>query len=96
MLYLIKKNEINRILMKHYNKKIYRKLKFNTYINIQRSEDIMVNDFKKIMGKPENTIVVIGDYSDTGLRGTESSITKKTRKIFKRHGFDVVLFNLQA
>jgi hypothetical protein len=92
-MYLSKKNEINRILFKHYSKEIYRKLKFNTYINTQRSEDNMVNDFKRIMGKPEDTIVVIGDYSDTGLKGTEPSITKKTRKIFKRHGFDVYLAN---
>jgi hypothetical protein len=93
MMYLVKKNEINRILFKHYSKKIYRKLNFNTYINTQRSEDNMVNEFKKIMGAPEDTIVVIGDYSDSGLKGTEPSITKKTRKIFKRHGYDVYLIN---
>ena len=53
----------------------------------------MVNDFKKKMGKPEDTIIAIGDYSDKGLKGTESSITKKTRKIFKRHGYEVYLIN---
>ena len=93
MLYLVKKNKINSILIKHYRKKIYRKLKFNTYINTQRSEDNMVNNFKKKMGKPEDTIIAIGDYSDKGLKGTESSITKKTRKIFTRHRYKVYLIN---
>ncbi len=92
-LYLVKKNEINRLLFNHYGKNIYRKLKFNTHINSTRSEDNMINKFKKIMGPAEETIVAIGDYSDNGLKGTKSSITKKWRTIFKRHGYQVYLIN---
>jgi hypothetical protein len=53
----------------------------------------MVNEFKEIMGTPEKTIVAIGDYSDNGLKGTKSSITKKWRTILKRHGYQVYLIN---
>ena len=91
--YVTKKNEINRLLFNHYGRNIYRKLKFNTYINTTRSEDNMVNKFKETMGPPDKTIVVIGDYSDTGLKNTKSVITKKWRKIFKRNGYWVYLIN---
>jgi len=93
LLYISKKNEINKLLIQHYKKNIYRKLKLNTIINTRRSEDNMINGFKNKMGTPENTIVVLGDYSDKGLKGTKSTITVKWRKIFKRHQYTVYLIN---
>ena len=90
-LYIGKKNKINRLLFNHYGKNIYRKLRFNTYINSTRSEDNMINKFKEIMGTPEQTIVAIGDYSNKSLKGTKPAITSKWRKIFIKHGYQVYL-----
>ena len=93
LLYIKDKNDINRYLFNHYGRNIYRKLRFNTYINATRSEDNMINAFKEIMGTPKEVVVVIGDYSDRGLKGTKSFITKKWRNIFKRHGYQVYLID---
>jgi hypothetical protein len=68
-------------------KNIYRKLKLNTFINKRRSEDKMMNEFKKKMGSPEKVLLVLGDYSDNGLKGTKPAMTKGIRKIFLRHGY---------
>ena len=53
----------------------------------------MINKFKKIMGTPETTNVAIGDYSGNNMKGFISTITKKWRIIFKRHGYEVYLIN---
>ena len=75
------------MLYDHYKQFIYRKLKWNTFINKRRSEDKMMNKFKKKMGQPEDVLLILGDYSDNGFKGKEPSMTKGIRKIFKRHGY---------
>lgn len=47
--YLQEKNRINHILFRFYRKELFRKLKFGKYINIKRSEQKMISDFKKHM-----------------------------------------------
>ena len=91
--YLLKKIQVNRLLYEHYNQTIYRKLKFNTYINTQRSESNMINDFKNTMGSPEDTLVIIGDYSDNGFKGKAPAISKRTVKIFQNHGYETYLID---
>jgi len=56
--YLKEKIKINSILFDHYNKEIYPKLKWYTYINQNRNEDVMLNKFEEKMGSPKNTVVV--------------------------------------
>ena len=91
--YIIAKIKANNLLYDHYNNPLFRKLNWNTYINMKRSESNMINNFRKIMGPPKKVIVVVGDYSDMGLRGTEPAITKKIRKIFKNHGYNTYLID---
>ena len=74
---------INILLYEHYKNEIYRILNFRNYSNTQRSESRMINRFREKMGSPEKVLIVLGDYSDTGLRGTPPSITVKIRTIFK-------------
>jgi phage tail tube protein FII len=92
--YLKIKNKINRCLFKQYQEKIYRKLKWNRFINTQKSESKMLNNFEKAYPNPESTIVIIGDY-DKGsnhMKGKEPCITKKIRKILRKR-YRVYLIN---
>jgi len=91
--YQKKKLEINRILYDHYKQEIYRTLNFRNYVNTKRSESLMLNRFKSKMGSPDKILIILGDYSDTGLRGTPPSITIKLRKLFKDAGYDVFLID---
>lgn len=94
MNYCKKKNEINRILFKHYENKIFRKLKFNRYINTQKSESKMIKNFENKYGKPENNIIILGDYDKKDhMKGKEPTITKRIRRIFRNHKYEVFLIN---
>jgi hypothetical protein len=93
--YCKKKNEVNRLLFKHYSEKIFRKLKLNIYINTQKSESKMIQNFKEKYGKPENMIVVIGDYDkgDNNMKGKEPIINRRIRKIFRNNKFEIYKIN---
>ena len=93
--YLKVKNRINRCLFNQYQKKIYRKLKWNRYINTQRSESKMLNNFEKKFGDPKSTNVIMGDY-DKGnkhMKGKEPCINKRIRKLLRTRGYNVYLIN---
>src|SRR5690606_3312610 len=72
-----------------------RKLKWNGYINRQRSEDKMINQIKKHFGDPEDTVIAIGDWSSNGhhMRGKEPTKGKGMRTIFKKAGYRIFLVN---
>jgi len=91
LVYLQNKNAVNSKLYNHYGQNIFRKLRFNSHINRRRSEDNMVNGFRKKMGSPEKVVVVLGDYSASTLKGTKAAPTVHWRKVFKRHGYKVFL-----
>lgn len=92
--YLKIKNKINRILFEQYQKKIYRKLKWNRFINTQKSESKMLNNFEKRYGGPKLTNVIIGDYDKpNNPKGKEPCITKKIRKLLRLFGYNVYLIN---
>ena len=59
--YLKMKNDINNILIEQYKMKIFRKYKWYSYINTQRSEDNLINRIKEIYG--EDIILIYGDWS---------------------------------
>ena len=93
--YILKKNETNTKLNGYYRKELFRKFKFNRFMNTQRSEGKMIQNFIKVFGNPKDTIFIIGDY-DKGsynMRGKEPAICKKFRRIFKNAGFMTFLIN---
>ena len=93
--YILKKNETNTKLNDYYRKELFRKFKFNRFMNTQRSESNMIQNFIKVFGNPKDTIFIIGDY-DKGsynMRGKEPAICKKFRRIFKNAGFMTFLIN---
>ena len=93
--YLKKKNSINRLLFDVYEDEIHRKLKFNAYINTQKSESNMVKNFKSKFGEPDKCVVIMGDYDNGSyhMKGKEPAITNKIRKILRREKYEVYLIN---
>ena len=93
--YIKEKNKTNDLLFTHYEKYMYRKFKLNRFINTQKSESKMIKNFSNKFGKSENTIFVIGDYDkgEYNMKGLESTICKKFRKIFRDVGYETFLIN---
>jgi hypothetical protein len=88
------KNKINKILYEHYSKELFRKLKLNRYINTQKSESKMIKNFQKKYGTPEECLLVVGDWSKgDNMKGKESIISKKLKKIFTLNKYKIYLID---
>lgn len=90
--YIKEKNKVNKILFGYYEKELYRKFKWYGYINRQRTENNMINNFKKVFGEPDKVVIGIGDYCQKQhLKYKEPVKGKGFRKTFKRAGYDIYL-----
>jgi len=90
--YIKKKSEINNKLYKFYEKYIFRKLKLNGYINRKKHEQKMINNFKKIFGKPEETIVIFGDWEQKQhMKYKEPIKGKGMRILFRQNNYKTFL-----
>ncbi len=93
--YLKEKNKLNNLLFEHYEQMYFRKFKLNRYINSQKSESKMINNFGKKFGSKEDVIFVMGDYDkgNNHMKGVEPVINKKFRRIFRNAGYQTFLIN---
>jgi hypothetical protein len=94
--YITMKLQINRLVNEHYFKGtnyMYSKLRWYKYINTQRHESRMLKSFAEKMGGPKEVVIVIGDYSESTMKGQEPTITKRLRKLFKDSGYNVFLID---
>ena len=93
--YLLLKNKLNSVLTTYYKEPLHRKLKMNRFINMKRSESNMILNFRKKFGKPEDTIVLMGDYDEKGkyLKGKEPTICSKIRYLLRTAKYKVYLIN---
>ena len=89
--YIKTKNTTNNILYNYYAKKLYRKLKWNSFINRQKSESEMLNNFKQIFGNGNKSIICIGDYDNHHMKNKEPVKGKSFRKLFRKAGYNVFL-----
>jgi hypothetical protein len=90
--YLQIKNRINHLLFRFYRKELFRKLKFGRYINIKRNEQKMINQFKKIMGNPEEVVICIGDWEQRKqMKYKEPTIGIGMRTLFRKNNYKVYL-----
>lgn len=80
-------------LQEYYYDETRRKLRWNSYINTQRSEANMINNFRRKFGDGDKTIIAIGDYDQGSyhLKGKEPIKGKGFRKILRRAGYQVLL-----
>ena len=82
--YIQKKNEINNKLFKFYERYVFGKLKLNGYINRVRSEQKMINKFKKMFGDTNNVVVCFGDFEQRKhMKYKEPIKGKGIRTLFK-------------
>lgn len=93
--YIREMEKIDEILEEHYKSSVYRKLKMNTYINTQRSESRLINNFKNKMGSNKDTIVVVGDngLKDVVVKGLESTISKRIIDIFVKNKYETYIID---
>ncbi len=93
--YILYKNYYNIPLREHYSKRVFRKLKLYTFINTQKSEARMMNNFQKIFGGPEKVCIGYGDWSkgSFNMPGHEPTMSKKLRRMFVEKGYQTNLIN---
>jgi len=92
--YLQVKNKINLQLFEHYNKEYFRKFKLNRFINTQKSESKMINNFKNKFGDKNDVIIIMGDYDKKEhMKSLEPCICKKFRRLFRNAGYQTFLVN---
>jgi len=92
--YLKKKNEINDIICKFYQKNLYRVHKLHKYSANQRSEARMIHKFKEMFGPPEKTIIGIGDYEQLKhMKYVEPVKGKGFREVFRKAGYQIYLID---
>ena len=90
--YIQKKSEINGLLFSFYEKYIFRKLRLQSYRNTQKSEQKMMNRFKKIFGNENEVIVCFGDYEQKKhMKFKEPTKGKGMRTLFRKSGFQTYL-----
>jgi hypothetical protein len=90
--YIQKKSEINHILFIFYEKYIFRKLRLQSYRNTKKSEQKMINQFKKIFGNENDVVVCFGDYEQKQhMKFKEATKGKGMRTLFRKAGFQTYL-----
>ena len=83
-LYNNEKSKIYEEVKELYNDKRINKLKWYSYINEKRSENMMINDIKKKFG--ENLVLILGDWSMKKgiIKGHSATPNMKYTKILER------------
>ena len=90
--YIKKKIQINNKLYKFYENYIFRKLKLNGYMNRKKNEQKMINNFSKIFGKPDDVIIVAGDFEQKKhMKFKEPTKGKGIRTLFRKNNYQVYL-----
>lgn len=90
--YIAEKNRINHILFDFYAKQLFRKLKFGRHINIKRSEQKMISDFRKTYGNPDEVVICIGDWEQRQqMKYKEPTLGIGMRSLFRKNKYKVYL-----
>lgn len=93
--FIFAKNEMSKDFSSVYEEPIFRKLRFNSKINLKSSEDKFVNKFKNMYGDPNNVTIVFGDWEERPafLRGKEPTKGKSMRSLLRKAGYEVYLLD---
>ena len=90
--YINEKNRINNLLFGFYAKHLFRKLKFGKHINIKRSEQQMISNFRKMYGNPDEVVICIGDWEEKKqMKFKEPTLGIGIRKLFRKNNYKVYL-----
>ena len=102
LLYIRKKNKVNSKVMDFYSntpgykdshtKHLFQKLKWGRFINTQKSEQKMINNFKEKFGKPDEVVIGFGDWEQKRhMKFHEPTKGVGMRSLFRKAGYDVYL-----
>jgi hypothetical protein len=90
--YVRMKNKVNLILQTFYESFIYRKHRLYTYIDTQRSESKMINNFTAKYGPADKLVACFGDWNQHQHRNNHEPVKGKGfRTTFRRAGIKVLL-----
>jgi transposase len=91
--YVLAKNICNTNTKEFYHRTKYRKRRFKTYVNTQKSESKFIKNIKKKFGGPDTTLIAIGDWNDGNhhRRFNEPVIGIGLRKILRKAKYKVFL-----
>jgi len=90
--YLRAKFLFNSQLAPFYRHYHFRKDRFNTFIDTQKSERAFLNKFRRTFGTPTDTVVAFGDWEQRQHRKyKEPTKGKGFRQMLRRDGYDVFL-----
>ena len=78
------------MLFAFYEKYIYKKLRLQSYRNTKKSEQKMLNNFKRIFGNEKEVIVYFGHYEEKHHMKFKEA-TKGMRTLFRKAGFQTYL-----
>lgn len=92
--YILTKNNVNYQLNDYYKGEIFRKQKWFSFINRQKSEAEMINKFIKTFGSQKEVVLLIGDWSEgKHMKGREPTKGKAIRRLFTKNHFKIFLVN---
>jgi hypothetical protein len=93
--YLKIKLQSNKLLISKYQSEIYRKYKWYGYINRQKTEQQMINGFKKKFGEPDKVCILIGDWDERGkyMKGKPPTKGIGIRRLFRKANYNLLLVN---
>jgi hypothetical protein len=90
--YIKQKNILNTELKTFYQETIYRKLRLSSFINRKKSETRLINNFCKLYGDPDNTMIGFGDFEQYKHRKFKEPVKGKGfRTLFRKAGYKVYL-----
>jgi len=86
------KNKQNEYLIQYYEKKMFRKNRFQQYRKQQQVEEEIIKRFENTYGKKDEVLIMIGDWSEgRPMKNMEPSKGKGIREMFKRHGYQLYI-----
>lgn len=93
--YIKTKEKVNRIITFFYRENRHRKRKLNIYSNTRRSEDKMIKNFRDKFGNSDDTIVVMGDFSERNnyMKNKEPTINITLRKLLRKASYKVYMID---
>ena len=92
--YLRIKNQLNSSLFDYYSQQLFRKLKFNAFINRQKSESQMINRFREKYGPPSEVLIAFGDHKQGHqMKYHEPTKDIGMRNLFRKNGYKVYLID---
>jgi hypothetical protein len=90
--YIREKNLVNSKLFGFWSQECFRQLKWKAKSLKQKSESKLMNAFRAKFGPPETTLIALGNWSQNrSLAGTQPSMTKGFRVLFKKFGYKTYL-----